>query len=241
MLLSSSTSQRVSSIALSFATWNYECTYRWIQWLSDRTAICLSSYCNTWIKFHRDTSGSLYTRTRILHWITSQRNLFPSPNISSVVGRDKKLPSSSSSFDRQPSLSLYSSSSSPLHLTIRERVRVCARASIYYWEWVCVLSWFTAFFSVVDQHSCMLLLRSHIEFHSANALRFSLSLSLPIRSNPYILRQRLREEERRRKRRRRKENKTKEKKKLEERRDTKMSLLYLTRVKRLRKDNKLKH
>ncbi len=38
-------------------------------------------------------------------------------------------------------------------------------------------------FCVVDQHSCMLLLRSHIEFHRANALHFSslaraLSLSL---------------------------------------------------------------
>ena len=42
----------------------------------------------------------------------------------------------------------------------------------------------------------MLLLRSHIEFHSANALRFSLSLirALPIRLNPYILGARVREE-----------------------------------------------
>ena len=239
MLLSSSTSQRVSSIALSFATWNYECTYRWIQWLSDRTAICLSSYCNTSIKFHRDTSGSLYTRTRILHWITSQRNLFPSPNISSVVGRDKKLPSSSS-FDRQPSLSLFFVFFSSSLNDSRACASMRARFYLLLGMSLCAVVIY-GFFSVVDQHSCMLLLRSHIEFHSANALRFSLSLSLPIRSNPYILRQRLREEERRRKRRRRKENKTKEKKKLEERRDTKMSLLYLTRVKRLRKDNKLKH
>lgn len=39
---------------------------------------------------------------------------------------------------------------------------------------------------VVDQHSCMLLLRSHIEFHRANALDFSLYVCVCVYVSLYL-------------------------------------------------------